>query len=77
MNFLIPSVASQYLECFFVSHSLILSLPTDGETGIASFGTVERCHVSFAVGKRTNQQLQIGILVKKKLEILVKGVMFV
>jgi hypothetical protein len=36
-----------------------------------------RCNVSFAVGKRTNQQLQIGILVKKKLETIVKGVMFV
>jgi hypothetical protein len=36
-----------------------------------------RCHVSFALGKRTNQQHQTGILVKKKLEIVVKGIMFV
>jgi hypothetical protein len=34
-------------------------------------------HVSFAVGKGTNQQLQIGILVKRTLETVVKGVMFV
>ena len=36
-----------------------------------------RCHVTFVVSKRTNQELQTGILVKKGLEIVVKRVMFV
>jgi hypothetical protein len=58
-----------------------LTTSTNDEIGIAGLGqenysSVGRCHVCFAVGKKTNQQLEIGILLKKKLEIVIKVVVF-
>jgi hypothetical protein len=52
---------------------VILELLVWGQHNYRSAG---RCHVCFAVGKKINQQLQIGILLKKTLEIAVKGVVF-
>jgi hypothetical protein len=39
---LIPLVAAQHSECILFSHSLNLSLPTRGETGVAGSGPSNR-----------------------------------
>jgi hypothetical protein len=38
----IPGVAAQYSKCFFVNHSLILSLSVHGENEIACLGLKHR-----------------------------------